>query len=291
MKLTKLLVLYLLLPFIGLAQEKAPAQRYLPKNYEHYLNLPYTNVGQWQGVMDLFIPQKADKPTTLILFVHGGGWTQGSKGTANQFKMFFARGYAVATIEYRLAKDAPAPAAVEDVRTALCFLLNEAKYNIDPNKVILMGGSAGGHLALLAGYTQNDKRFDTNCAYKKPIKIAAVIDKFGITDVWEYINSKSGSRNAIWLGSRSKDEAFAKELSPLSYINKTTPPTFMVHGTADPSVNYQHSVMLQQALDKYGVKNRLITVPDGKHGRFTSEKNAEINDEILKFLDELGLNL
>jgi len=282
-------MLLLLLPYIGFAQNETAAKRFLPEKYDHYLELPYKKVGNWQGVMDLFIPQNTTKPTPLILFVHGGGWTQGSKGTANQFKVFFKQGYAVATIEYRLAKDAPAPAAVEDVRSALCFLLKDAKYNIDPNKVVLMGGSAGGHLALLAGYIENDKRFDVDCDYRKPIKIAAVVDKFGITDVWDYINSKSGSRNAIWLGDKAKDQEFAKLLSPLSHVKRTSPPTFIVHGTADPSVNYQQSVQLKEALDKNGVKNQMITVQDGLHGRFTSEKNAEINSEIIKFLKNLGI--
>lgn len=283
------LLIFLLLPFISLAQDEATSQRYLPERYDHYLELPYKKVDNWQGVMDLFIPQNTAKPTALVLFVHGGGWTQGSKGTANKFKPFFKLGYAVATIEYRLAKHAPAPVAAEDVRSALCFLLKDPKYNIDPNKVVLMGGSAGGHLALLAGYQQNDKRFDVACDYEKPIKIAAVIDNFGITDVWEYITSKNGKRNAIWLGDKSKDENFAKELSPLSYVKKTTPPTFIVHGTADPSVNYQHSVRLKEALDKNGVINQMITVQDGLHGKFTSEKNAEINSEIVKFLKKLGI--
>ncbi len=288
-KYIKILLLFFLLPFISFAQDEGLQQRFLPEKYNHYLELPYKKAGNWQGVMDVFIPQNAIKSTPLILFVHGGGWTQGSKGTANQFKVFFKLGYAVATIEYRLAKDAPAPAAVEDVRSALCFLLKDSKYNIDPDKVVLMGGSAGGHLALLAGYQENDKRFDIDCDYKKPIKIAAVVDKYGITDVWEYINSKNGIRNAIWLGDKSKDTAFAELLSPLTYVKKTSPPTFIVHGTADPSVNYQHSVRLKEALDKNGVKNQFITVQDGLHGKFTSEKNAEINSEIIKFLKELGI--
>jgi acetyl esterase/lipase len=284
----RLLLVLLLLPMIGFAQEDTTAKRYFPEEYDHYLALPYKKVGNWEGVMDLFIPQNATKPTALILFIHGGGWTQGTRGTANQFKIFFKQGYAVATIDYRLAKEAPAPAAVEDVRSALCFLLNQTKYHIDPEKVVLMGGSAGGHLALLAAYVENDKRFDVDCVYKKPIKIVAVIDKFGITDVWEYINT-SGKNNAIWLGDKSKDQSFAKLLSPLSYVKKTSPPTFIVHGTADPSVNYQQSVQLKDLLDKNGVKNQFITVPEGKHGKFTIEKNAEVNTEIIKFLKSLGI--
>jgi acetyl esterase/lipase len=285
----KLIIALLLLPFFAVAQAEKNTKLFLPEKYDHYLSLPYKKVGNWVGVMDLFVPQGVNQPTPLVLFVHGGGWTQGSKGTANQFKIFFKEGYAVATIEYRLAKDAPAPAAIEDVRSALCYLLKESKYHIDPNRVVLMGGSAGGHLALLAGYVQNNKQFDKDCNYEKPIKIAAVIDKFGITDVWEYIHSKSGNRNAIWLGDKAGDIAFAKRLSPLQYVDKATPPTFIVHGTADPSVNYQQSVNLKKLLDESGVKNQMITIPDGLHGKFTSQQNAEINIEIIKFLKELGI--
>lgn len=285
----KVIIVLLLMPFLAAAQASKSTKLFLPEKYDHYLELPYKKVGNWIGVMDLFIPQQSNKSTPLVLFVHGGGWTQGSKGTANQFKMFFNEGYAVATIEYRLAKDAPAPAAVEDVRSALCYLLNESKYHIDPDKVVIMGGSAGGHLALLAGYMQGNKQFDQDCSYQKPIKIAAVIDKFGITDVWEYIHSKSGSRNAIWLGDRAEEISFAKLLSPLQYINQNTPPTFIVHGTADPSVNYLQSVNLKKLLDANGVKNQMITIPDGLHGKFTSQQNAEINTAIIKFLKELGI--
>ncbi|MNR35025.1 Prolyl oligopeptidase family protein [compost metagenome] len=91
------------------------------------------------------------------------------------------------------------------------------------------------------------------------------------------------------MGNKATDTEFAKVLSPLTYVKKTSPPTFIVHGTADPSVNYQHSVRLKEALDKNGVKNQMITVQDGLHGKFTSEKNAEINNEIIKFLSELGI--
>lgn len=284
-----IVLLLAILPFFTFAQSEVVAAGYLPEKYDHYLDLPYKKAGNWEGLMDLFIPKDAAQPTALIVFVHGGGWTQGARGSANQFKMFFKKGYAVANIEYRLAKDAPAPAAVEDVRTALCFLLQNSRYNIDPNKVVLMGGSAGGHLALLAAYQEDDNRFDIDCNYQKPIKIAAVIDKYGITDVWEYIHSKNGSRNAIWLGNKSNDPEFAKLLSPLTYVKKTSPPTFIVHGTADPSVNYQHSVSLKEALDKNGVKNKMISVQDGLHGKFTTEKNTEINNEIIKFLQEIGI--
>ena len=89
--------------------------------------------------------------------------------------------------EYRLTGQATAPAAVEDTRCALIYIVRHAKeLNIDVNRIVIMGGSAGGHLALMAGLLGNDHRFDNNCPGVDGIKVAAIIDKYGITDVWDW---------------------------------------------------------------------------------------------------------
>ncbi len=135
-------------------------------------------------------------------------------------------GFAVANIEYRLTPQATAPAAVEDARCALIYLIKNAKaLNIDVNKIVVMGGSAGGHLALMAGLLANDHRFDGNCPGVENIKVAAIIDKYGITDVldWGYgknITSKSAAR---WLGDKANDAAFARSVSPINYVSKDNP--------------------------------------------------------------------
>ena len=152
-----------------------------------------------------------------------------------------------------------------------------------------MGGSAGGHLALMGGLLANDHRFDTNCLGVENIRVAAIIDKYGIMDVWDwtYGPEHKSSSPAFWLGDNAKNEAFIKSVSPISYVTKNSPPIFIVHGDADPTVPYQQSVDLYKKLQELGVKSEFMTVPGGLHGKFDKDKNTEINEAILKFIANL----
>lgn len=112
---------------------------------------------------------------------------QGRERIPDRLQYFFKQGFAVVNIEYRLTGQATAPAAVEDTRCALIYLIkNATALNIDVHKIVLMGGSSGGHLALMGGLLGNDHRFDGNCPGVENIKVAAIIDKYGITDVWDW---------------------------------------------------------------------------------------------------------
>lgn len=261
-----------------------------PEHYTAKLNVVYTKVNDWEGKMDLYILPTATKPTPLLINIHGGGWNHGVKESQTGFSTFFKAGFAVANIEYRLTPQATAPAAIEDARCALIYVIEHAKeLNIDADKIVIMGGSAGGHLALMAGMLENDKRFDNNCSGNKKIKVAAIIDKYGITDVWDWgygknITSKSATN---WLGAKKTDAAFGAAVSPISYVKRTSPPTLIIHGDADPTVPYQQSVALYNKLQSAGVKTTFITVEGGLHGKFTKEKNTELNNAIMLFIKEI----
>jgi len=263
-----------------------------PAGFSANLNVVYVKVKEWEGKMDIYLPPKTGSPSAIILNIHGGGWKNGVKESQGGFSAFFKAGFAVANMEYRLTPQATAPAAVEDARCALLYLIRNAKeLNIDAGKVVIMGGSAGGHLALMAGLLGNDHRFDTNCPGTENVRVAAIIDKYGITDVWDWaygptITSKSATQ---WLGDKAKDESFAKSVSPVNYITKDSPPVFIVHGDADPTVPFQQSVELHKKLLSLGVKTEFITVTGGLHGKFDKEKNSEINKAIIKFIEELNL--
>jgi acetyl esterase/lipase len=256
------------------------------------LDVIYTHASDMDIKMDIYMPPKSNKPTPIIMVMHGGAWAKGSKETIGGFGPFFKAGFAIANIDYRMVQVAKAPAAVEDTRRALIYLIkNAAALNIDPNKIVVIGTSAGSHLALMAGLLGNDHRFDTDCPGVDNIKVAAIIDKYGIADVWDWgygpnIRSSSAGK---WLGDHAKDKPFAMTVSPVSYVTKDSPPTMIVHGDADDHVPYQQSVDLHQKFLKLGVKTEFITVEGGKHGGFTREKNNEINDATLKFLKEAGV--
>jgi acetyl esterase/lipase len=258
-----------------------------PMGFSAKLDVEYTRIRDWRGRMDLYLPPKTKGPTAVVINIHGGGWNHGTKESQTGFSTFIKMGFAVANVEYRLAPQAVAPAAIEDVRCALLYLVQNAnELNIDVNKIVVMGGSAGGHLALMAGLLQNDNRFDTNCPLNNHFTIAAIIDKYGLADLAPLQGNRSVRE---WLGGNAGDKTFVQSVSPIYYVKKTSPPTFIVHGDADPTVPYQQSVELQKKFHEARVKTVFMTVPGGAHGKFAKEKNSEINRAIADFLRGIGL--
>lgn len=285
-------VVFSIFSMIAFAQQDTATYKKVefPAGYTSQIDVVYTKVGDWEGRMDLYLVPKEKGPSPVVINIHGGGWNHGVKESQTGYSTFFKQGFAVANIEYRLTGQATAPAAVEDTRCALIYLIKNAKeLNIDPERIVIMGGSAGGHLALMGGLLANDHRFDGNCPGVENIKVAAIIDKYGITDVWDWgygtnVTSKSAGR---WLGDKAKDQKFAASVSPINYVTKNSPPTFIVHGDADPTVPYQQSVDLHKKLKAAGVTTEFITVEGGQHGKFPKEKNSEVNKAIMKFILDL----
>ncbi|CAH8291992.1 acetyl esterase/lipase [Mariniflexile fucanivorans] len=268
-------------------QEKDYTSVEYPEDYISKINVLYTQEDNWKGYMDIFINPNATNPTPVVINIHGGGWKNGQKESQTGLETFFSRGYAVANVSYRLVDVAPAPAAIQDVRCALLYIYKNAKsLNIDPSKIILLGGSAGGHLALMAGLLGDNNSFDSNCPNSEHIKVAAIIDKYGVTDLTPlaYRNSPRD-----WLGLNNTDAEFVKKVSPINYVSKNSPPIFIAHGDADPIVPYKQSVILYKRLKAHKVKTRLLTLKKGKHGNFTKKQNILLSKSIWKFLNNLGL--
>ena len=263
-----------------------------PDGYTAQIDVVYTKGKDWEQKMDLYTAPKSMSPTPIVINIHGGGWNKGVKESQTGFNSFFKAGFAVANIEYRLSGQATAPAAVEDTRCALIYIIKNAKaLNVDVNRIVIMGGSAGGHLALMGGLLGNNHIFDGNCPGVENIKVAAIIDQYGIADVWDwaygpYITSKSAKQ---WLGDKANDKAFIASVSPITYVNKNSPPTFIVHGDADPTVPYQESIALHKKFEEAGVKTQLMIVEGGLHGKFPPEKKTEVNKAIMDFLKELKI--
>jgi acetyl esterase/lipase len=262
-----------------------------PNGYTTTLNAVYTEVGDWQGRVDMYYNTTNPTPTPIVINIHGGGWNKGIKESQSGFGIFFENGFAVANMEYRLSQQATAPAAVEDVRSLLCYLVDNAKkFNINTNQIVIMGGSAGGHLALMGGLLAENTLFDSNCKMNKGIKVAAIIDKYGITDVYDWTYGLQKSKSAKqWLGNQWQNEPFIKSVSPLNYVSASSPPIFIVHGDADPIVPYQQSVDLYQKLKEKKVISQFITIKGGMHGKFSKKDNEMIKDEMILFLKKLKL--
>lgn len=228
---------------------------------------------------------RATRPTPVWVYVHGGGWSRGQRPAAEAFSAAYAMGYSVVTVEYRLADEASAPAAVQDVRCALAWVQRAgADYGLDSQRVVVEGGSAGAHLALLAVAAADDPDFDVGCGALP--HVLAVVDRFGITDVAAW-HPPSGAVQR-WLGARADDTTWKRQLSPVSRLHAGMPPIFIVHGDADPVVPIAQSRQLLAAATALGIPAQLKVVAGGKHGGFDVAQEARIANALRIFLRSHG---
>lgn len=267
----------------------------LAHGYQVNLNVTYRTINNWDTTLDIIRPRQSSTPTPTVIYFHGGGWTGGSKDSGLIAALpYLEMGWSVVNVAYRLASVSLAPAAVEDARCALRWIYRNAKqYNVDVNRLVLTGNSAGGHLALITGMLTEDAGLDLGCPGDRgpgpvntaPLKVAAVINWYGITDVREMLAGPNRRAYAVqWHGSQPNREQIATQVSPLTYVRAGLPPVLTIHGDADPTVPYSQAVRLHEALQKAGVSNQLLTIPKGGHGGFNLEETVRIYAAIRSFL-------
>jgi acetyl esterase/lipase len=254
-------------------------------------NVTYITESGYDAKMDVYVSRDSVRAPTLI-YIHGGGWTGGTKEQAMlQIMPWLAMGWTVANVEYRLARNALAPAAVEDARCALRWVVARAKdYNVDTTRIVLTGHSAGGHLALTTGMLPVAAGLDRECVGTQEVKVAAIVNWYGIADVVDLLDGPNMKAYAVaWLGSMTNREDVARRVSPLTYVRAGLPPVITIHGDADPTVPYTQALRLRDALTKAGVPNELVTIPGGHHGGFTREEDLRAYSAIDAFLRRHGV--
>jgi len=265
---------------------------YLSNQYRVTPNVTYHVASNHENKLDLYIPTNASGPTPVLMYIHGGGWVGGAK-EVNILRIlpYLEMGWAVANVEYRLGAVARAPAAVEDGLCALRWVIrNAGQYNLDPSRIVTTGNSAGGHLALTTGMIPASAGLDRECPGGEELRVAAIINWYGITEVGDLLDGPNTKSYAVeWMGSLENRFEIAERVSPMTYVRAGLPPTLTIHGDADPTVPYQHAIMLHEKLDEAGVPNELHTVPGGRHGRFNQEQMIAIFETIRRFLSQHGL--
>lgn len=278
--------LVVLLAVSLLAQVPPPGATSLPDWVQREPDIAYDRYPE--TVLDILIPKTAppkNRPGALV--IHGGGWVGGSReGMIRNFCLpYLEKGFVVANVEYRLAKAATAPAAVTDVlQAANWFRRNARRYQVDTNRIIVTGGSAGGHLALMVGLTPK------SAGLGPPAKVAAVINFYGITDVADQLSGPNQRDYAVaWLPEQEGRLELARRVSPITYVRKNVPPILTIHGDSDPTVPYEHGLRLTRALRDAGADAELISIRGGKHGGFSQEQMAWIYHEIFRFLQARGI--
>jgi len=254
-----------------------------------YKDVQYVPNGHERNKLDIYLPEQSDGLSLpLIIWVHGGAWLAGSKENCPA-KRFVAKGYAVASINYRLSQHAIFPAQIEDCKAAVRYLrANSEKYGFDPNRFGAWGASAGGHLVALLGTTGDVKEFEKGPNPDVSSRVQAICDYFGPTDFtkmssfWSVMKHDAPDSPEAKLigGAVQENKDKCKRANPITYVTKDDPPFLIVHGDKDPLVPHNQSETLLEALQKAGVKANLHIVPGGGHGGFKDPAIDEMVDEF-----------
>lgn len=234
--------------------------------------------------MDIYLP--ADRSTTstkVIILIHGGGWSGGDK---NDYALYLDTlkkrlpGYAIFNINYRLAAGASNlfPTQENDVKAAIEYIYNKRVDFKISDKFVLLGTSAGGHLSLLHAYK-----------YTSPVKIKAVIDFFGPTDLVDMYNNPAtifappSLIAAVVGGTPTTHAALYQQSSPINFVDAQSPPTITLHGGVDIVVSPNQSVALKNKLQSFGVANQYVFYPTENHG-WAGANMVDSFDKIAAFL-------
>ena len=251
-----------------------------------------------QGVpekMDIYYPRPTGSPFPVVLYIHGGGWYSGDKssGTGQQdIPELVARGYLVASVDYRLAPRYIFPAQIEDLKCAVRFLrANAATYDLDPAHIGVFGDSAGGHLAALLGVTDGTYAFDSaDGSIEQSSRVQAVVDMFGPADLTQTFEEDRSLLIEHVFNTSDPESEIIKQASPLTYVSKDDPPFLIIHGDKDDQVLLEQSQELYQKLVSTDVPATLVEVKNAGHGLVPvggpiSPTRTEITSLIGDFFD------
>jgi acetyl esterase/lipase len=258
----------------------------LPPGTKAHRDLEYVPNGHERQKLDLYVPEKASAPVPVIVWIHGGAWLGGSKDRPPALPLI-ARGYAVASINYRLSQHARFPAQIEDCKAAIRWLrANAATYNLDADHIGVWGASAGGHLVALLGTTGGVARLEGKGPNaEQSSRVQAVVDFFGPTDFTKMggRHDRPDSPEAKLLGGPVQDnKEKAAEANPITYVSKDAAPFLILHGDRDDVVPFGQSELLAEALRKAGVVVTLKKIEGAGHGgpQFGAPENRRLIEEF-----------
>lgn len=271
---------------------------------QKWLDVEYAKTSTRQK-LDIYLPNDGKEPFPVIVFFHGGAFKMGDKadGQVNSALDGLNRGYAVVSVNYRLSNEAKFPAYINDAKAAIRFLkANAEKYKLNPNKIGVWGGSAGGHISALVATSCQVKELENfslgNGSQNSCVQ--AAVDWFGPIDFLQideqFKKSGKGTANhneanspeSLVLGSKLADVPdLVKKANPTTYISSETPPFFIQHGTADNLIPTEQSINFAAELEKVIGKEKVTVELLEGAGHGTSQFNDKANvDKVFKFLDK-----
>lgn len=216
---------------------------------------------------DIYQPSKGMENGAGVLMIHGGGWSTGTKEqVSGQAEVLSQHGFTCLACEYRLTPEAPWPAQIHDVKTAIrWFRANAGQLGCRPDRIAALGNSAGGHLALLLAGTVDNDKFEGEGAYVGvDTSVAAVIAVYPAVSF--YVGERtSGSTPATSILGDQETSDVAVEISPITYVSADFPPTFFLHGNGDKVVPVSASMNMYNALARAGAKAEMHIYAEQPH--------------------------
>ena len=256
-------------------------------------DLEYGHVGQHRLLLDLYLPPKSSKPVPLVIWIHGGAWRAGSKDSV-PVEQWMQQGFAIASVDYRLSTVAKFPAQIHDIKAAIRWLRGNAKsYAFDSDRFIVAGSSAGGHLAALVGVSNGVPELEGDVGDFKSTNsdVQAIVSFFGASNLESILSQSTPHGLSVRVpalelllgGQPDQKPDLAKLASPMTHVDATDPPLWLIHGDADPQMPIEQSHELHQRYADLKLQVDFEIVKGGKHGGdgfFSNEQLDRVAKEI-----------
>lgn len=268
-------------------------------------NVPYLAPDRAEK-LDLYLPanRAGDVKSPAVVIIHGGGWSGGEKSAAREFNIgttLAKAGYVCVSVEYMKENGKRWPTNLLDCKNGVRFLRSKAtQYQVDAAHIGVIGGSAGGHLSLMVAYTSSVPSLEPDSPYPGVSdKVQACVDLYGVSDL---LTRQSIAKDGTPTGTPSTDSGLLAETrnanpdlwklaSPVSHISKEAPPTLILHGTIDTTVDRDQSIELDKKLTEVGVEHQLMLVPGVGHTFDLQTWNRkplpeDLRPVVVKFFDK-----
>ncbi len=273
-----------------LAGAARAAELAIPDDVTFERNVEYANPDDQHLQMNIARPKNGTGPFPAVLCIHGGGFRAGSREGYNKLCLTLAQhGYVAATMSYRLAPKFQFPAAVHDTKAGVRWLrANAAKLNLDPHRIGVTGGSAGGHLVQFLGVTAGVKEFegDQNPGFSSAV--TCVVNYYGPSDFTKSYGKSVDAHEVLplWLGGNVETARLRHiQSSPLNWVTPDAAPTLLIHGTEDKYVAYEQALWMRDRLAACGVEVELLTLEGAGHG-FKGADAEKAEKALLAFFEK-----
>ncbi len=256
--------------------------------------MTYRVVDEREMQLDVAVPAGEGRHPALV-FLHGGGWVTGDRSRfRDEIERAATRGYVAATVSYHLARTGPGdpsvdgfPIPLHDVKAAIRFLRSNAKeFHLDPDRIGIVGESAGGHLALLAGLTRSKDKLEGDVPADAPSSaVQAVVNVFGPSDLTALVQENPSTKPVMVMLLGGVPELVPNEYraaSPVTYARRDAPPILTIHGSADGLVPVSQAMRLNAAMKRAGGSHQLMVLNGAGHG-FGRENAARAERAIYEF--------